>query len=205
MTVADVIVVHFAFGSPFGVYQITRGVRSARSAVAVAAYFVLWPFFAAAFARDWLSRQKAEEKTSQEAQIAHIRDAIEVAAFSKASTAAVFEFRELFARYTGLTISLQYAARLGSCHELLAISGHKNIDLASACLARRNAKRLAFHQVHAKNEFTNFIELLAASHPNEERIRALALDLTCLLDTPTVALRSAKATVIQARASETLR
>jgi len=57
MTVADVIVVHFAFGSPFGVYQITRGVRSARSAVAVAAYFVLWPFFAAAFANCTYSRR----------------------------------------------------------------------------------------------------------------------------------------------------
>lgn len=52
----DLIVVHFAFGSPFAVYRITRGdIRTARAAASMGAYFELWPVFAAAFIRQWLS------------------------------------------------------------------------------------------------------------------------------------------------------
>ncbi len=179
----NLLVIHFAFGSPFGVYQITRGgsVRSTRSAAKVAAHFVLWPIFAAAFIRSWLINNLKPAESHLEQKIANIRSKIEDAAFSGSSTMPVFEFRDVFARFTGLTMALLHGGKVSSSREMLKIVGHKNISLASACINRRNRQRLLFHQKQAQLEFNELISALAERSNNND-MGDLALSLTKLLD-----------------------
>jgi len=180
MTFADAIVVHFAFGSPFGVYQITRGVRSGRSAASVAAYFILWPLFAAGFFRAWLASESPSENVTFEVKVNSIRRKIEEAAFSNGNSASIFEFREVFARYTGLTMALNQP-KIDPKRQLLEISEHAHIELASACLARREFRRLSLHQAEAGAEFEKLIEGLCEKHRNVESIGSLVHDLAYLL------------------------
>jgi hypothetical protein len=182
MTLADVIVVHFAFGSPFGVYQITRSVRSTRSAAKVAAYFIVWPVFAAAFVRDWLLLFTKADKSGLDAKIARIREKIENGAFRDGLPSSVFEFREVFARYTALTTALRPGEHVHSSRALFEISGRENIAVPSACFGRRNRRRLSFHQRQAQLEFTELIFALAGSHPQGDDIRVLSDELDRVLE-----------------------
>ncbi|MBK8466971.1 MAG: hypothetical protein IPL32_14200 [Chloracidobacterium sp.] len=161
--VADMIVIHFAFGSPFGVYQIARGgrVRSARSAVNVALHFTLWPIFALAFLRKWLTEYSSNPEETSEGKIADIRSKLEELVFSTNSPVSILGFREVFARYTDLTSALNHGRSTDSLKNVLNVSGHKNITAASACMARRNRRLLHFHQEQARNEF---IEMLLHFH-----------------------------------------
>ena len=88
--VADMIVIHFAFGSPFGVYQIALGgsMRSPRSAANVALHFVLWPVFALAFIGRWLVEYKRREEAFED-KIADIRTKLEMLVFSANSPASI--------------------------------------------------------------------------------------------------------------------
>ena len=91
---------------------------------------------------------------------------------------AVLEFRDVYARYTGLAMALTHTN--GDVpNELFDISGHKGPDLAARCLARRNRRRLEFHMLQAKNEFDDAVTKLAAADP---KITGLARRLTGLLD-----------------------
>ncbi len=179
----NLLVIHFAFGSPFGVYQITRGgsVRSTRSAAKVAAHFVLWPIFALTFIRSWLTDTRKRTENSLEQKIANIRSQIESLAYRENSTASVFEFREVFSRFTGLTMALVQGGKDADSKELLKITGHKNISLTAACLNRRNRQRLLFQQKRARNEFVEMISALAAQSNNKE-IAELGKHLTDIIE-----------------------
>lgn len=178
----NLLVIHFAFGSPFGVYQITRGgsARSARSAATVAAYFVLWPIFAVGFVRDWLITNFKTPETDLEQKISDIRTQIEYLAFSSSSTTSVFEFREVFARFTGLSMTLMQDELIVSAKDLLKVSGNKNVSPASACLARRNGRKLLFHRERARAEFVELISGLAEQSNNDEVIE-LSMQLSDLV------------------------
>ncbi len=176
-------VIYFAFGSPIGVCQLTPGctVRSPRSAMAIAARFILWPIFAVALCKNWLSAN--ENAPDIERQIANIRRKIEFLAFTDNPTILVFEFREIFNRFTGLSIALKKGnASSQPKQELFKVGKHGNIALASACLDRRNRRRLAFHQKQARAEFDYLIVALARSQPNGYEITAIASQLVQVLN-----------------------
>jgi hypothetical protein len=192
MTLADAIVIHFAFGSPFGVYQFTRGsVRSARSAATIAAHFVLWPIFAAAFVRKWVFENFRGKEVQLEDNIAAIRTKIETACFANRPTSSIFEFREVFCRYTALSIALKRINPAESPKYLFDIGKHKNIKLASACMARRNRHRIEFHQSAARKELIGSI--LAISQRRRNEIVNLAMQLARLLEDEKAAEELSKA------------
>ena len=184
MTLTDLTVIYFAYGSPFGVYQVTRvhSLRSARSAAAIAAHFVLWPIFAAANLRNWLSGNGEATETNLEEEIGSIRSKLESIAYIDATASSVFKFREIFARFTGLTMALNGGRAANLSKDMFKIGGNENIILASACLDRRNRHRLAFHQKQARSEFDAFIASMARSHRNGDEIVELGLQLAELLN-----------------------
>lgn len=175
----NLIIIYFACGSPIGVYRITRSahLRSPRQAAAVGAYFVLWPIFAPA-----VLRRSLFHDTNIEKAMAIFRSVMEKIAFSGSPTMSVFEFREVFARYTGLTLELNRGGRTDPSTDLLRIAGHRNIALASACMNRRNRTRLSFHQIQARNEFVDLISDLPLSHENRKELAELSLQLAVLLN-----------------------
>ena len=155
--------------------------RSARSAARVAVHFVLWPIVAVAFIRGWLTNYLKPAENGLEQKIADIRSQIEYLAFGKNLTASVFDFREVFTRFTGLTMVLMESGKVTSSMDLLKMSGQKNISLASACLDRRNRQRLLFHQKQACSEFVEVVAALAARSNNKE-IGELGQQLADLLN-----------------------
>jgi hypothetical protein len=152
--------------------------RSPRQAAAVGAYFILWPIFAPAILR----RSLLVHETNIEQAIAMIRSSMEKIAFVGSPTISVFEFREVFARYTGLTLALNGGAAADPSTELLRIAGHRNIALASACMNRRNHERLSFHQMQARNEFVDLISAMVRAQLRSSELLELSLQLATMLN-----------------------
>jgi len=176
----NLIIIYFACGSPIGVYRITRAahLRSPRQAASVGAYFILWPIFAPAILR----RSLLVREANIEQALSIIRSAIEKIAFVGSQTIPVFEFREIFARYTGLTLALNAGGAPNFSADLFKVSKHGNLALATACLNRRNRQRLSFHQMQARREFVDMVARMARSHTRGTEIVELGLQLTHLLN-----------------------
>jgi len=179
----NLIIIYFACGSPIGVYRITRTarLRSPGQAAAIGVYFVLWPIFVPTILLSSLSGGEAA-KIDVERGIARIRAEMENIAFSDDATVSVFEFREVFGRFTGLTIMLNHRGAAQVPNELFKIAGHNNLALASACLKRRDRQRLASHQMQARAEFEDLIAKIARFHPHGDVIAAMGSQLLETLD-----------------------
>ena len=165
----DLTVVYFAFGAPLGMYEIARNRRSPKAVALAAVHFVLWPFFAIASLRSLAG----QPEQSLERRIDELRTEFETEAFN---TESGREFRDVYARYTGLALALR-AGNGGGSSELFDIAGHHDGRLASKCFDRRNRRRLEFHQLQARNEFDEMVSKLA-----DPRVDQLALKLDDLLE-----------------------
>lgn len=180
MQLTDLIIIYLACGAPFGVYQITK--RQPEASVGnwaiMLASFLLWPVFAVTLIANWTAADEDNTDTLANARIENIRSEIERVAFAGGETAALFEFREVFYRFTGLFEAANTEITKKPSSTLFAISGHINKDLASQCLARRNREKLSFHQTLARNEFVDVIADLARDKKICWEIGRLALELT---------------------------
>lgn len=180
----DLTVVYFALGSPFGVYQVTRGgMRTRRSAAAAAVHFVLWPVFALVLLRESLVNH-VRSQNELEFRVEDIASRLESLAFTKGSMASLFEYREVFGRYTGLTIALKIQGSARCWKDLFSISRHENVERASVCLLRRNQNLLSFHQMRARNDFIHLISNMMDSHPQGDQIVTLIMELGELIRDP---------------------
>jgi hypothetical protein len=184
MKLSDLIIIYLACGSPFGVYQITKRQqdRSATGWVLILSSFLFWPVFAIGLLVDRFVPGKRAADTAANARIECIRSEIERAAFPSGATASLFEFREVFYRFTGLFEAANIGISTKRSNELFEVIGHSNKALASQCLARRNREKLAYHQMLARNEFVDVIADLAGDKAISEEIGRLSLELTTLLD-----------------------
>ncbi len=191
MTFVDVIIIYLTCGSPFGAHYFLNNRKSVPpthlASKAILAVLV-WPVYAAALlstvnrpaenTEDY-SPETAEPDSGIEADVREMRDRMEQNLSCRPSALLLYEFREVFDRYTGLTMALSKPDRETS-GELARISGHDNPQLAAACLNRRNRKRLSFHQTQARNDFLAFVSALwdAAAR---QRVVALAIELAEVL------------------------
>ena len=180
MKLSDLLIIYLACGSPFGVYQITSGrqERSFRRYIVIAASFLFWPIFVVSLL---LRRRSFGEKNAEitaNALIENIRAELERVAFAGGETTALFEFREVFYRFTGLFEAANAANTEKTPRALFDVSGHTNKNLASQCLARRNREKLSFHQTLARNEFVDMIADLSRDKKICNEIGRLALELT---------------------------
>lgn len=161
MNFLDLLIIYLACGSPFGVYQSTRKetVFSLMNFLIVTSRFLFWPFYAFQMLIGLRDQNQNSSESIRISRIEEIRTNIERQAFSNSSISKLFEFRELYYRYTGLSqlIKLEPSHRISI--DLFEISGHRNKSLATICLSRRNAKRIRFHQLSAQQEFADFISL----------------------------------------------
>ncbi len=96
---------------------------------------------------------------------------------------SIFEFREVFERYVGLTIAKDYSS--GEITEtekeiFHVVNGGKNV-IGAICLNRRNLKRLTFHQTQARQDFFQIINRIAALSSDKSNFMKLAADFFRLL------------------------
>ena len=175
MNAVDLIIIYLACGSPFGVYRATS--QWPIDWLNVLLGFLFWPAFAALLIADRLFSKKARARAEFQLRLEDIRLALENTAFSGESIAGLFDFRETFYRYVGLSDAAITTDQSVSNAEIFDVTGHPNNPLASACLARRNSARLSAHRAAASEEFVRSISRLAATTASSIQIRNLALAL----------------------------
>lgn len=167
MDLIELIVIYLACGAPFGVYQATSK-QNARLESLMA--FLLWPIFAARLLRVRLARRPSVIENRLDA----LRIEMEKAAFPNTDIQALFDFREVFDRFTGL------AEHVNAAKQLPAI-GSSDQDLQTRCLDRRNRNRIARHYMQAREEFVGLIAVLSTDNT---ALIALAVELTDHLGDP---------------------
>ena len=152
----NLIIIYLACGSPIGVYRITRVAKFRASRVAaLGAYFVFWPIFIPAIVRRSASSDNLSTDIDVERKLDAIRLKMDAALIAADDNFPRLEFRDVFARFAGLSIALNSSGHASA--ELFTISDHKTPALGLACVNRRNRKRLAFHQLRASRDFVEAV------------------------------------------------
>jgi len=176
--IINLIIIYLACGSPFAVFQVTK--RDKVDWLGVVSSFLFWPAYAVKLLGERIFSNEARIKSELRNRLEDLRLDIESVVFKGESISLLFEFREIYARFTGLSEAAD-AAQDKSRAEIFEISGHQNKSLASRCLARRNAGRLAFHRTIAREDFVELISRLTASIPNGNELEHLSVELAELL------------------------
>jgi hypothetical protein len=99
---------------------------------------------------------------------------------------SIYEVREIFERYAGLTLTCQFEHNNSQTarteNKIFEIAGHQNAELAAACLHRRNRNRLTFHQTEARRDFLNLLAELFDSDSDIEKLHETAIEFVTLLN-----------------------
>lgn len=183
MGVLDTVIVYLACGSPFGVYQLTRREKDPAGHHWLSAFasFVFWPGYLLALVID--RSPASRRKPSAHDEIESIRCRIERYAFKNKPTAPLFEFREVYYRYTGLALAWADESDPAQAALLFRIAGTPVSAAAASCVSRRNRKKLEFHLTLARNEFLDLISGLG-SKAEGPAIVQLVIDLSERLGDP---------------------
>jgi hypothetical protein len=183
MNATELIIIYLACGSPFCVYEAAnrRDVLTPNLIATLLFHFLLWPVAAVRRLVRMAASGSSSGASGLDRSVEQIRFEIENLAFTEGTAAGVFEFREVFDRFVGLSIAAAGDAVGGQLTELMTISGHAKPELASRCADRRNGERLVFHQLRARNEFVELIADLARSSVHSNKIVLSAQHLATLL------------------------
>jgi hypothetical protein len=167
MNLRDLLIIYLACGAPFGVYYFLQNRnRTETDFLWLKSFlrFVFWiPFALQMVARTSLLTnlytqgfdKQSESDAKKEREIEEIKKNIEKNLSNKDFSLSIFEFREVFDRYVGLSFEIQNESHEISPaeQEIFRITNHNNKKLAGICLNRRNRKRLLFHQKLARRDF----------------------------------------------------
>ncbi len=171
MNLSETLIIYLACGAPFGVEYLQR--RTDRSifwtAFGVVVRFILWPISAGRMLFRLLacsSELLLESPDAVDQQLSAIRSRFEAIIHAEQGPPRVFEFRDTFLRYTGLARSASAEPGSGVA-EIFEITGHDDVTLATTCLNRKNARKLARHRDRSREEFARFI----AGDPPDEMVR----------------------------------
>jgi hypothetical protein len=196
VNIFDALIIYFACGAPFGVYQFLqypeKGTFTKRW-IEIVSSFVFWPVSAMTIVRRAQVFSKGPEThfdgsyeldAGVEERVFEIQKDLEKIFFDGEQGASIYEFREVFDRYTGLSLALKAGSRPPAAEgpELFRITGHKNIELASICINRRNRSRLLVHQIQAREDFSKLLLSLADLASKWKAPAELASELAALLD-----------------------
>lgn len=174
MDLTAFIVIYCAFGAPFGVYYATSGDnRQVSVRIGSLLAFVFWPVFAVKLLLERVSNSPAGKVNPIDA----IRVEMEKIAFPRGDIQALFDFRDVFQRFTALAEHVNASANARPAR--LGALTSSSQTLQSRCLNRRNRNRIARHYMQARAEFIETITGL--SIPADSTLIDLAVDLSGLV------------------------
>lgn len=196
MNLRDLLIIYLACGAPFGVYYFLQNRNRTETKILwlkSLLRFVVWiPFAFRMVARtSFLTNlynngfaKSSESDLKTEMEIEEIKKTFERNLSEAAPGLSIYEFREAFDRYAGLSIEVKNDNRDISPAEaeLFRITNHSNKKLAEICLNRRNRKRLSFHQKIARRDFFELCKKLFDNSAEPQTLIAKADRLSVLLD-----------------------
>lgn len=167
MNLRDLFIIYLACGAPFGVYYFLQNRNHLETKILwlkSLIRFVFWiPFAIRLVARKSLFTnlyanrfdKSLNSDAKKEFEIEEIKKFFENVLSTKDLKISLYEFREIFDRYAGLSLEIQSENEEFSQSEteIFRITNHTNKKLAEICLHRRNRKRLNFHQKLARRDF----------------------------------------------------
>jgi hypothetical protein len=196
MNLRDLLIIYLAGGAPFGVYYFLQNRHRTETKILwlkTLFRFVCWiPFALQMVARSSLLTNlyyKGFGKTggldAQKGQeIEKIKKNFEKFLSESDFSRSIYEFREIFDRYVGLSVEIQNTDQeiLPAEREIFRISEHTNKNLAEICLNRRNRQRLSFHQKLARRDFFEIFNQFLRHSSESRPFIDQAVNLSCLLN-----------------------
>ena len=182
MTVSDYMIIYLSAGAPFAVYVFLQmsGTPLVRRILTAFGAMLVWPVAAAI----WIVRRFRGiepfgfESADKSRRINSLANSLERSILGNGSTVSLYEWREIYERYTGLSLAVAEAEDNSDDNELFEVAGNKNGKLGTVCLNRRNRNRLIFHHTQARNDF---LDALIRAKCDGDAF-GLALELAALLD-----------------------
>jgi hypothetical protein len=149
MTISDIAIIYFACGAPLGVYTFYSRANTWHQ---VALAILAWPIIGVRLATSMAGQGPA----STHETLLTIRHELESQLMSGSLPESVFEFREVFDRYTGLAQAATESSAT-AVSGLLELTAHPSVALAESCMSRSQKDRLRRHLNAARSEFASFL------------------------------------------------
>jgi hypothetical protein len=195
MNLRDLLIIYLACGAPFGVYYYLQNRNRTETKflwLKSLLRFVVWiPFALQMVARTSLLTnlynngfdKSSESDAKRELEIEEIKKYFENIFSPETLSFSIYEFREIFDRYVGLSLEVQAENDEISPaeSEIFRITNHGNKKLAEICLNRRNRKRFTFHQKLARRDFFEILHKFVEKSAEPQNIFAHSAKLTALL------------------------
>ena len=188
MNLLDIIIIYLTCGAPFGVYFFHQQRDDSNSpklwinSLLATLFWFLYAFrlLHSVVTKRFLNHQFAEKKLS-DSLVSEIEKKFSQILLEEKVDVELFDFRETFERYLGLTREISSEANKVDA-ELFQITNHENKKLATKLLNRRNRSRLNAHQILARKDFLRMIEKIDSSIFEKEKVRTLAIDFVKLIN-----------------------
>ena len=123
-------------------------------------------------------------ETKKEKSLYSIQKQIEAISLEMNLPISIYELREIFERYVGLTLvnADKNGAKTKLNKDFFQISDHADAGLAARCYERRNRKRLSFHHTLARQDFLNLIGKMSSSGVKQAELGDLAVEFAAVLN-----------------------
>ncbi len=185
MTYVDLAIIYLACGAPLSMHYFF-GLRRKPTVYFVARGILItlfWPAGVVSLLVD-ASRNRsksipASHLSNTDTRLDAIRIKIENLVFRNENAASVFEFREVFARYTGLIQATSMCEPETAINEIFRLSGHNNGELATRCSNRKSSLRLISHAENSRLDFVALIDSVSLN--NLSAVTDLAMQAADLL------------------------
>lgn len=186
MRLSDFIIIYLACGAPFAVQQFLSSRRKTglRKIGSVVLAFLLWPAYAAIatsklFAAN--AHASAQPAGNSSAKLDSLQCELETALLDGPAPLTLFEFRDVFMRYTGLAANIDQPEISDGPAEVFAISGSTAPNAAAACFRRKNLAKLNRHFENARADFVETVNSIASEHPDGGRVYDYAAGVASLV------------------------
>lgn len=186
VTSFELSIIYLACGAPFGVYYlVTSRIEKRKPAFALKLLknFVFWPQYAVRLLvrSEWLRKsfdsyvlRRVGRDFDLDEKLRRVRKDLERIHLESNNPARIFEFREDFDRYAGLSVELSRWTNgdQSTAAEFQSAAGRRATDAISATWKRRNRSRLDAHRDLARTEFLSHFTNSGRSDPTIDTILA---------------------------------
>ena len=197
----DFIIIYLACGAPFGVYFFIQQrdylkntklwQKSSLLWLKCVLITLLWFPFAFTLLRKFITKKlskndfgKNEQVDSKNIKVDEFEKTFSQFLLESKTSVPLFEFRETFERYLGLTQEnlVNNSCDIIDSNDFFQISKHENPELGTICLNRRNRFRLQQHQTLARRDFLRIIEILDSCLNDNGKLSSLAYEFANLMN-----------------------
>jgi hypothetical protein len=187
MSFFDWLIIYLTCGAPLGVlyfFQNRKEQKGIRLWLKTFLTFIFWLPFGLRLLVNKARKYSFDGKelfprtAKPETEIFLWRRQLEVNLLENDSQISIFEFREVFDRYVGLTLAGDSGDNKipETKKELFRIGNNGNVEIGAICLNRRNLNRLRFHQIQARQDFFQIIKRLMKLAPDKRNFVKSAAD-----------------------------